>query len=339
MIRKVYRIKSAGSISSLRMVEEELSEPKESEVTIEVKTIGLNFADIFALTGLYSATPDGSFIPGLEYSGIVIKKGSGIKNFSIGDRIMGVIRFGAYATHINIDYRYIYKIPEQWSFEEGAGFLVQALTAYYALIPLGALKENQNVLIHSAAGGVGIYANRIAKKMKANTIGTVSSDSKITILQKEGYDRVLVREKNFYAQLKRELGTRELNLALDCIGGQIFKDSYKALSPMGRIVVFGSANFTPKGNSVNYIHTGWKYMTRPTIDPLSMISSNKSVLGFNLIWLWDRVDYLSKLFEEILALKLEAPYIGKKFQFEELHQALQFFKSGFSIGKVVVVTI
>ena len=143
-----------------------------------MKAIGLNFADLFAIQGLYSATPKESFIPGLEYSGIIIKKGNDVNDFQVGDKIMGAIRFGAYTTHLNIDQRYILKLPEGWTFEEGASFIVQSLTAYYSLVELGNIKPNYTVLIHSAAGGVGIYANRIAKKFNAFTIGTIGSESK-----------------------------------------------------------------------------------------------------------------------------------------------------------------
>jgi len=181
MIRKSYRINKAGSLDNLKLVEEELPELSANEVTIEVKAIGFNFADLFAIQGLYSATPKGSFIPGLEYSGVIIKCGISVTDFKVNDKVMGVIKFGAYTTHINMNYRYLQKLPDDWTFEEGAAFTVQSLTAYYALIGLGNIKDNDTdtVLIHSAAGGVGIYANRIAKKFNAYTIGTVGSNSKI----------------------------------------------------------------------------------------------------------------------------------------------------------------
>ncbi|MGB9592492.1 MAG: alcohol dehydrogenase catalytic domain-containing protein, partial [Candidatus Kryptoniota bacterium] len=170
MRRWSYRITKPGSFHNLKLVEEELSEVGENEVRIEVKAIGLNFADLFTILGLYKAAPKKDFIPGLEFSGIIVEKGKRVNNYEINDRVMGSIRFGSYTTHLNIDHRYITRIPDDWSFEEGASFIVQALTAYYALLPMGGLKEGQTVLIHSVAGGVGVYANRIAKKFNAYTI-------------------------------------------------------------------------------------------------------------------------------------------------------------------------
>ena len=96
-------IPKAGSIDNLKLVEEELEQPGDHEVTVEIKAIGLNFADIFTLFGLYGATPKGSFIPGLEYSGVVVDTGNEVTRFKEGDKVMGITRFGAYTTHINID--------------------------------------------------------------------------------------------------------------------------------------------------------------------------------------------------------------------------------------------
>jgi alcohol dehydrogenase len=336
MRRKTFRINKAGSINSLKLIDENLPEPNEKEVTVEVKAIGLNFADLFAIQGLYSATPKGSFIPGLEYSGVVLKTGSSVKEFKVGDMVMGAIRFGAYTTHLNIDYRYILKLPNNWNFEEGAAFIVQALTAYYSLIELGNIKQNYTVLIHSAAGGVGIYANRIAKKFNAYTIGTIGSESKRNFLINEGYDEVIVRENNFNKQLRKALGERKLNLVLESIGGMIFEESFKALAPSGRIMIYGGAQFMSRSSRPNIFKIIPKFLFRPKVDPLSLSNENKSIMGFNLIYLWDRPDELKNMAEEILKMNLKRPYIGKVFSFKHLIEALRYFQTGKSIGKVVV---
>jgi len=338
MNRLVHRTHKAGSLDDLKLITEDLPDPKDDEVTIEVKAVGLNFADVFALVGLYSATPKGSFVPGLEFSGNVVKLGKNVTRFNIGDKIMGVTRFGGYATHLNIGSAYIYNLPSAWSYAEGAGFIAQSLTAYYALFPLGNLQKGNTVLIHSAAGGVGIYANRIAKKYKAYTIGSIGNTNKIETLQKEGYDDYIVRDKNFYKNLQDKLKGRNLNLVLECIGGKIFQDSFKSLAPAGRIVVYGSANFAPESDSPNIFKLGYQYLTRPKIDPLSMISSNKSLLAFNLIWLWDKIEELSLMLEKILEMHLSPPLIGKTFPFPNALDALHYFKSGKSVGKVILLT-
>ena len=336
--RRVYRIDKAGSINNLKFISENLPEPGNSEVTIEVKVIGLNFADLFAIQGLYSATPKESFIPGLEYSGIIIKKGNDVKSFNVGDKIMGAIRFGAYATHLNIDHRYLLKLPEDWSFEEGASLIVQSLTAYYSLVELGNIKNNYTVLINSAAGGVGIYANRIAKKFNAFTVGTIGSERKRNFLINEGYDEIFVRRDNFRRQLENALGGRPLNLVLESIGGQVFKDSFDLLAPSGRIIIYGGAQFMTNSSRPNFLKIIPKFLSRPRIDPLTLSNINKSVMGFNLIYLWDKPDELRIMVEQILKMNLERPHIGKVFSFDHLIRALKYFQTGRSIGKVVVKT-
>ena len=107
-LRKVYRLlPKAGSINNLKMVEEEIERPSDHEVVVRVKAIGFNFADIFAIFGLYSATPQGSFIPGLEFAGEVAELGSQVEGFKVGDRVMGVTRFGGYANHVTINLKYL----------------------------------------------------------------------------------------------------------------------------------------------------------------------------------------------------------------------------------------
>lgn len=337
MQRKVHRISKAGDIQNLKLITEDLPDPLSNEVTIEVHAIGLNFADIFALTGLYSATPKGSFIPGLEFAGVVIQKGSSVAQYQIGDKIMGVTRFGAYSNYINLSEKTIFPLPNGWNFSEGAGFIAQALTAYYALHSLGNLQKNQTILIHSAAGGVGVLANRIAKKKGAYTIGTVGDFAKIPFLKEEGYDDFIVRSDHFYKDLQNALRDRELSLVLECIGGKIFEDSYQLLGAGGRIITYGSANFTPEGTSPNWIHTVFQYLFRPKLDPLHMTTENKSVMAFNLIWMWEKLEELSNLLVEVLSLGMKPQYIGREFPFESAKDALSFFRSGKSIGKIVLI--
>ncbi len=336
MVRKAYRINKAGSLSNLKLIEEKIPDPSDDEVTVEVKAIGFNFADLFALHGLYSATPKGSFIPGLEFSGKIYKKGKNVTDFLIGDDVMGVIKFGAYSTHLNIDCGYVQKLPEGWSFEDGAAFIVQSLTAYYALLELGKIKEKDTVLVNSAAGGVGIHANRIAKKFNAYTIGTVSSNAKVEFLKEEGYDKVIVRGNDFKEQLKTALTGRELNIVLESVGGKIFTESFKQLSPSGRIIVYGSAQFMFHSSKPNYFKLLYQFLTRPKVDPLSLTDTNRSVMGFNLIYLWKKPNEMKRRIKIILDMNFQKPHVGNIFTFEKLPDALRLFQSGKTIGKVVV---
>jgi len=337
MRRAVYKIiPKAGNMDRLKFIEEELNQPGEEEVTVKVEAIGLNFADIFAIFGLYSATPKGSFIPGLEYAGVVIARGKKVSQFKEGDKVMGVTRFGGYSNYLNIDHHYITSLPEDWSFEEGAAFPIQGITAYYALIELGALKNNQSVLIHSAAGGVGILANRIAKKFNAYTIGSIGSSSKIDVMKSEGYDDHIIRTDNFREELRNKLGDRPLNIVLECIGGQIFRDGFRLLAPEGRMIVYGSASYATPGKRPNYLKILRQYWKRPKLDPTRMIEWNKSVMGFNLIHLYDNKDYFSNYLTRLTELDIGKPFIGGTYEFKDLIKAVRYFQTGKTIGKVVV---
>jgi NADPH:quinone reductase-like Zn-dependent oxidoreductase len=335
--RQVYRMPKAGSIKNLTLQTEVLPPPQPGEVCVQVKAIGLNFADIFSMQGLYPATPPGSFIPGLEFSGEIIATGADVTKWKPGDKVMGATKFGGYASHINIHDRYVIPLHEGWSFEQGAGFLVQGLTAYYALTALGNLQKGMTVLIHSAAGGVGIMANRICKKFGAYTIGTVGSAKKVPfLLQEEAYDEIIVRDLNFYEKLFRALGDRPLHLVMECIGGSILKQGWKAMAPMGRMVVYGSASFTSHGAKPNYLRLIWKYLRRPKIDPLRLPSQNKSLMGFNLIYLYEQTDMMHAMLRELQALELKPQHIGHVYSFEDMHEAIRLFQSGETVGKVVV---
>lgn len=338
MERQAYRIDKVGSTSNLKLVTETLDDPQANEIQVEVHAIGLNFADIFAIHGLYSATPKGSFVPGLEFSGVIVKTGDEVSKYKVGDRIMGVTRFGGYANHLNIDDRHIVPLADDWSFEEGAAYLVQGMTAYYALVSLGGLSNDQTVLIHSGAGGVGIMANRIAKCFNAFTIGTIGSDRKIDVLEKEGFDGKIVRSKNFKKDLETQLGGRDLNLIIETIGGEIFKAGYSLLAPQGRMVVVGASQFASPGSKPNYLKLLWKFLTRPKIDPQQMIQENRSVMAFNLIWLYEKVDVMDHILEAMSKMDLGKPMVGQVFEFDQMSEAIKLFQSGKSTGKVIVKT-
>jgi NADPH:quinone reductase-like Zn-dependent oxidoreductase len=333
-MRQYFLVSKAGSLHNLKRHQSEIPKLEKGKVLVRVKSIGLNYADIFAIMGLYSATPNGAFVPGLEFSGEVLASDS--SKFVAGQKVIGVTRFGGYDSHIVADPDYLFPLPLNWSFEEGAAFPVQTLTAYYALRTLGDLKNNQTVLIHSAAGGVGLQANRIAKKFNAYTIGVVGSDNKVQMLKNEGFDKFIVRSKNFKEDLRAALGERPLNLVLEATGGEYFYHSYNMMAPMGRLIAYGSAQFTPSSHRPNYFKLIFQYLFRPRVDPLSMIKANKSVMAFNLIWIYDQNALMKEMLAEIEKLNLPAPVVGHRFDFDKMDDALKLFQSGKTMGKVVV---
>jgi alcohol dehydrogenase len=331
--RQVWRTPKAGAIQRLALVEESLSVLQNDEVEVDVKAVGLNFADIFALAGLYSATPEGSFIPGLEYSGIVTKVGRDCQKFKPGDRIMAVSRFGGYASKVQSKEAYLVLLPTDWSFSQGAAYLTQTLTAWYALNDLGNLQTGQKVLIQSAAGGVGLQAMKLVQALGGQPVGTVSSQQKVDFLSAMGFES-WIRQSSFKVQLTEN--KRTFDLVLDAIGGEVQSASFNALNPMGRLVVFGAAEFTPGKNRPNYLKAAWQYLRRPKYDVMDMISDNRSVMAFNLIWLWDQVELMQVLLQRMMAVDITPPHIGHEFTFDQAHAAIDCLRSGKTIGKVVL---
>ena len=123
---------------------------------------------------------------------------------------------------------------------------------------------------------------------------------------------------------------------LQCIGGKILKTGYDALSPMGRMVVYGSAQYGSVGDAPNWLRLAWLYARRPRVDVQKMIETNKSILGFNLIWLYDRRELMRTSLEQLNGMQLAPPYVGHEYTFDELPKAIRLFQSGRTMGKVVL---
>ncbi|HXQ64465.1 MAG TPA: alcohol dehydrogenase catalytic domain-containing protein, partial [Steroidobacteraceae bacterium] len=167
--RTVWRIDRAGSLDRLRLIDEDLPPPAAGEAQVAVRAVGLNFADALACLGLYSATPRGSFVPGLEAAGIIETLGPPLPGrddpFEVGERVVALTRFGGYATRLNVDTRYLQPVPADWSFEQAAAFPVQGLTAWWGLVRLAEVRAGSTVLVQSAAGGVGLQALAILERL------------------------------------------------------------------------------------------------------------------------------------------------------------------------------
>ncbi len=350
--REIWRIRRAGALDRLERHTEALLDPGPGEACVSVHAIGVNFADIFACLGLYSATPTGAFVPGLEFAGVVEELGLSAAGLDTsgeppaiqpGDRVIGLTRFGAYATAVNLGMRYLRPIPPAWSFAEGAAFPVQALTAWYGLIELGALEAGDSVLVHSAAGGVGLNALAILATVNARVIATVGRPAKRDFLiERSGLtpDQVIVRDRqHFGSQLDcalAALGLDGFDMVLDAIGGPYFRPAYERLRPEGRLILYGAADFMPKRPRPEYLRLALQYVRRPRLDPLRMIADNRSVMAFNLIWLWDQVDRLTRAYDRLAHLGKGPPFIGRHFAFADAPAALRYLQSGESIGKVVL---
>jgi synaptic vesicle membrane protein VAT-1 len=341
--RDVWRIRRAGSLDRLTRETEELGAAPPGHARVAVGAVGLNFADVAACLGIYSATPKGAFVPGLEFAGTVESVGEGVAGFAPGDRVIGLSRFGGYATHVDADARYLHPLPDGWTCADGAAFPVQAITAWYAISELGACRPRHVVLVQSAAGGVGLNALAILKGLGARVVATVGRESKAVFLTEHaGLDRrqIIVRDRRTFAsQLDETLrvnGIDGFDLVLDAVAGPFFTAAYRRMRPAGRMVVYGAADLMPAGSRTNWLTLGARYLTRPRVDPINMVSANRSVMGFNLIWLWEQADRLPEAYAGLATYITRPPHIGRRFPFSEARAAIRYLQSGASIGKVVL---
>ena len=344
--RLAWRTPGAGSLERLRLQEEHLAPPGPGEARVRVEAIGLNFADLFACQGLYSATPSGSFVPGLECAGVIESIGSEAPSRSDlrpGDRVIVLTRFGAYATALNVGIQYLHRVPEGWTMEQAAAWAVQGLTAWYGLGALGDVQRNDVVLVQSAAGGVGLLALDIVEALGARPIAVVGQDDKRNFLAEQrgvAPSSIIVRDRrSFGAQIDSAtaaLGAQGLDCVLDAVLGPTFKPAFERLRPEGRFVLYGAADFMSSSSRPNYLALGWRYVRRPRLDPLAMISANRSLMAFNLIWLWERAERLPEGYAALERLLPRPPHVGARFAFEQALDAMRLLQGGKTIGKVVL---
>ena len=226
----------AGGTEVLTLMEMPDPSPMGQQVRVRVHAAGLNRADIHQRRGAYPAPPGWpADISGLEYSGVVESVGSGAAKWRIGDRVMGLVGGGAHAEYVVVHETEVLAIPETLSFAEAAAIPEAFLTAFDALTARGRLQQNETVLVHAVASGVGTAAIQLAKVLGATVFGTSRSPAKLPPLAALGLDAGIdTSVKSFREQI-----TRPVHLILDPLGGPAFQDNLALLAPRGRLVILG----------------------------------------------------------------------------------------------------
>jgi NADPH:quinone reductase-like Zn-dependent oxidoreductase len=313
------------------------------EVRIAVKAAGINFADTMARVGLYPDAPKPPCVMGYEVSGEVESLGAGVSDFAVGDRVMAGIRFGGQAELVTVPADQILALPERLSFEQGAAFPVNYGTAYAALIIMGSLREGDRVLIHAAAGGVGIAATQIARNVGAEIFGT-SSPSKHDAIRAQGVTHAIdYRSQDFEAEAMRITGGEGVDLVIDALGPTSFRKDYRLLRSGGRLVMYGLSEVTnERGRDIPAALKSLAKMPLATIPwwkSLALMNENKGVFGLNMLKWWEREGSLDRVTEPLMA-DLEAgrlePVIAEAFPFERAGEAHEFIAQRRNVGKVVL---
>ncbi len=239
---KAIKVSSYGEANVLKLVD---TEPKPSpaagQVLVKIHAAGVNFVDIYQRRGTYPVKLP--FIPGLEASGVAEAIGEKVSGIRPGDRVSYTGHLGSYSEYTVIDAARLIPLPKELSFEQGAAFPLQGMTAHYLLHEFRKPKPGDVVLIHAAAGGVGLLLVQWAKHLGARVLGTVSTEEKAKIAKEAGADHVILYAKqDFVSETRRLTDGRGADLILDGVSKSTFSGDLEAVALRGHIVVFGSAS-------------------------------------------------------------------------------------------------
>lgn len=299
------RVENFGGPEVMKFSDFALPPPGAGEVRVQLYAAGVNFVDIYLRRGTYRRGVDLPYTPGLEGSGVVEQAGEGVKNVKPGDRVafcLGSGFSGSYAQAIIVPAKELISLPADLSFEQGAAFPLQGMTAHYLLHEFHKLKPGEVVLIHAAAGGMGRLLVQWAKHLGARVIGTVSNEEKAKIAKEAGADEVIIyTEQDFVKESIRLTEEKGPDFIIDGVGKDTFTKDLDAVAARGHVVLFGSASgpaeslapnslqgrsITVSGGSLfNYINTREELMTR----------ANDVIKGIKEGWLKLKYDHVLPL--------------------------------------------
>jgi NADPH2:quinone reductase len=251
-----------------RMVWEEipLPAPKPGEALVRHRAVGLNYIDVYFRSGLYKA-PALPAIIGMEGAGIVEAIGEGVTEVAVGDRVAyATAPIGAYVEARTIKADRLYRLPEPISFETGAAMMLQGMTAQYLLRRTYPVKRGETIVIHAAAGGVGLIMCQWAKHLGATVIGTVSTEAKAELARANGADHVLLTSEDLSARVKQITGGAMVPVVFDSVGKDSFVASLDSLAPFGVMVSYGNASGPVPPVDIGILAAkGSLFLTRPTL--------------------------------------------------------------------------
>ena len=309
--------------------------PGPNEICIKVSKAGINFADILSRMGLYPGAPKPPFTPGMEVSGTIHELGPDVEGFEVGDRVVGSGTNGGYAEYTVSNCKGVFKIPKDVSFEVAASFPAVYLTSYLMIIHPGDLQPGESILIHGAAGGVGLASIELAKNAGAKTIFGTCSPSKHEFIQERGV--LPVDKDNFLAEIMQWTDDKGVDLVLDPIGGEHLMQSYRCLGSGGRVCSFGISDMAP-GKKRSHWHRIKSWLSFPKFDPLKMMTSNRGVFGIHL-GRWKNWEHLDKARKDLMGWISEgkiSPHVDKVFPSEKVSDAHHYIQDRKNIGKVLL---
>src|SRR5699024_1061536 len=285
MTMKAMQFQKYGGPDVLGLIDTEIPFIGEKEVLIEVKAIGVNYADTARREGQYVVPTPLPFIPGAEVAGVVSKVGEGVTGVEIGKRVVTLIERGGYAEYVVAPAKGLIPIPDGVDYEQAVALPLQGLTAYHTLKTMGRIKQGESVLIHAAAGGVGLLAVQLAKLFGAKrVIATASNNAKLALAKDMGADHLVNYTKvGWEDDIRSITDGKGVDVALEMVGGEIFHKTLDCLAAFGRLVIYGAASGE-----------------QTTFYPSNMMRRNQSIIGFFLPQIMKHPQLLESSLEELL---------------------------------------
>ncbi|MBI3669721.1 MAG: zinc-binding dehydrogenase [Acidobacteria bacterium] len=327
-------------------------EPAPGQALLRVRAVGINFADLLQRMGLYPGTPRPPFVPGLEVAGVfesvfgdAAREASAVGSappseevLRPGDRVVALATFSAYAERVAVPVHLAFRLPEPISFEDAAAIPVNYLTAYHSMFQMGNLQPGDRILIHGAAGGVGIAAVQLARARKLVIFGT-AGPSKQEFLRQIGVDYPIDYTREDFRTVVRRVAPDGIEMVMDPIGGKSFARSCDCLGATGRLVVYGFSAAAGPGGRRSLWRSLKALAQTPWFHPLRLMRRNISVIGVNLGRMKGREGLLRRQLEEIFRLYAAGqikPVISKVFPLEQAAEAHRYIHARQNIGKVVL---
>lgn len=331
-----------GGRDALRLVEAPDPAPKEGEALVRVEAAGVNYADCMVRMGLYEAargrTP---IVPGFEFAGSIERDAGPRARFRAGDRVFGVARFGAYASKLAVGEAWLWPTPEGWSSAEAAAFPAVFLTAWYGLFEAARLRRGERILVHSAAGGAGTAMLQLARAAGLPAVGVVGSASKLDWCRPFEPEAVIDKSSTGWEEEARRLHPEGYDAVCDANGAETLRASADLLAPGGRLLVYGFASMLARGRErPDWPRLAWTWLRTPRFSPLELTSKNRSIVGFNVVHLFDRADLAKRAMEELLGWAASGRIVRtpvRTFPCAEAGAAHAELESGRTVGKLALL--
>lgn len=327
----------AGGPSTLAVIPMEMPEPEAGELRIEVAYAGINFADLLMRLGLYQPRPKYPFTPGYELSGVVDAIGEGVTGFSIGQRVVAALPNGGQASHVIVNSQRALPLPDDVGLDVAASIPVTYLTAHHMLHHLGHMEQNDAVLIHGGAGGVGTAALQICQWAGVSKVWATASGHKSSTIEAFGGIAIDRHNEDFVEVIKKATNNEGVDHILDPIGGDNLSRSLSVLKEGGRLYTYGMSAAAPTSKR-NLFRSYLAWRKTPKFDPLRLMTRNRGVFGVHMgTWKDEKVmlKQLQRILEGINSGRL-APVIDSVFDAEDVAKAHQYIHDGKNIGKVLL---